>query len=184
MLKSKYDLLKHFADLEFKVGAEIGVSRGKLSEAMLVSIPDLYLYCVDPWIDYEDDRWTYSQEKKNGYFREAYKRLSQYNAKIIRKLSMDAVRGIIPESLDFVYIDSNHSFDYVMQDLIEWSKRVRKGGIVSGDDYYKFKGAGVIEAVDAYTKAHGIKFELTDPLTDKIQDRGSQEQPSFYWTKV
>jgi hypothetical protein len=55
--------------------------------------------------------------------------------------------------------------------------------MVSGDDYFHFKKAGVIEAVDAYTKAHGITFELTDPLTDKIQDRGTQEQPVFYWTK-
>ena len=71
----------------------------------------------------------------------------------------------------------------VMQDLIEWTKKVRPGGIVSGDDYYQFRKAGVIEAVDIYTKVHGIRFELTNPIPERIQDRGSQEQPSFYWTK-
>jgi predicted O-methyltransferase YrrM len=98
-------------------------------------------------------------------------------------MSMDAVDDIPDNSLDFVFIDANHAFDYVMLDLIYWTKKVRPGGIVSGDDYFHFKKAGVVEAVDAYTKAHGITFELTDPLTNKIRDRNSQEQPVFYWTK-
>jgi hypothetical protein len=183
-MRSKYELLKHFAKLGFKVGAEIGVAQGSFSEAMFKAIPGLDLTCVDAWTPYDENRWGGSLDRNSHHFGVTLQRLSKYNAKIIRKFSMEAVKEIIPESLDFVYIDACHAFDFVMQDLIEWSKRVRKGGIVSGDDYYKFKGAGVIEAVDAYTKAHGIKFELTDPLTDKIQDRGSQEQPSFYWTKV
>lgn len=96
---------------------------------------------------------------------------------------MEAVKRFKNGSLDFVYIDANHSFNYVMQDLTEWSKKVRVGGIVSGDDYYHFRKAGVIEAVNAYTKAHSIKFNLTDPYSDKIRDRGSQEQPCYYWVK-
>jgi predicted O-methyltransferase YrrM len=101
----------------------------------------------------------------------------------MRKMSMEAVEEFEKESLDFVFIDSNHSFDYVMEDLIEWSKRVRKGGIISGDDYFHFRKAGVIEAVDTYTRVHGIKFNLTDPYPDKIQDRGCQEQPVYWWVK-
>jgi hypothetical protein len=87
---------------------------------------------------------------------------------------MDAVRDIELESLDFVYIDGNHSFDYVMQDLIEWSKRVRRGGIVSGHDYYHFRNAGVVEAVDVYTHCHGIKEWF---LTNE------QKSKSFFWVK-
>lgn len=70
-----------------------------------------------------------------------------------------------------------------MEDLIEWSKKVRVGGIVSGDDYYHFRKAGVIEAVDAYTAAHGIKFSLTDPYSDYLRDREGFEQPSYYWVR-
>ena len=95
---------------------------------------------------------------------------------------MNAVKRIPDGSLDFVYIDSNHSYDYVMEDLINWSRKVRKGGIVSGDDYYNFGGAGVVGAVDDYTKAHGIKFELTDPYPE-IMDRGHHEKPSYWWVK-
>ena len=48
---------------------------------------------------------------------------------------MEAVKDFKDNSIDFVYIDGNHTYDYVTQDITEWSKKVRKGGIVSGHDY-------------------------------------------------
>ena len=183
-MKSKYDLIKYFAKLGFTRGAEIGVAEGYLSEAMFKAIPNLHLYCIDIWQPYRGNAWSGSIARNDRNFMVASKRLANYDATLIRQMSMDAVKQFTDNSLDFVYIDSNHAFDYVMQDLIEWSKKVRVGGIVSGDDYYRFKKAGVIEAVDAYTKAHGIKFNLTDPYPGKIMDRGHQEQPSYWWIKT
>lgn len=182
-MKSKYELIKYFAKLGFKIGAEIGVSQGYFSEAMFKSIPNLHLFCIDIWEPYTGNPWSGSRQRNDRHFKIAKEKLSKYNATIIRRMSTDAVKDFTDNSLDFVYIDGNHSFDYVIQDLIEWTKKVKKGGIVSGDDYYPFHKAGVIEAVDAYTKAHGIKFNLTNPYPDKIKDRGYQEQPSFYWIK-
>lgn len=182
-MKSKYDLIKHFEELGYSEGAEIGVAEGYLSVAMFKAIPNLHLYCIDNWAPYKGNAWSGSIERNEHHFNHASKILSHYNATIIRKMSMDAVKNFQDNSLDFVYIDGNHSFDYVMEDLIEWTKKVKVGGIVSGDDYYHFRKAGVIEAVDAYTHAHGIKFNLTDPYTNKILDRGSQEQPSYWWMK-
>ena len=182
-MKSKYQLLSYFKELGFKVGAEIGVSQGHFSEAMLQEIPGLKLYCVDVWKAYRGNRWMPPTGRADVYYEIAKKRLAPYNAILIRKFSMDALADIPDGSLDFVYIDANHAFDYVMEDLINWSRKVKVGGIISGDDYYHFKKAGVVEAVDAYTKAHGIIFQLTDPLSEKIQDRGCQEQPSFWWIK-
>lgn len=183
-MKSKYDLIKHFGELGFTTGAEIGVAEGYLSEAMFKVIPNLKLYCIDIWQPYRGNQWSGSSARNIHHFDVAKERLSKYNAVIIRKMSMDAIKDIPDGSLDFVYIDANHGFDYVMEDLIEWSKKVRIGGIVSGDDYYNFRKAGVIEAVNAYTKAHGITFDLTDPITDNIKDREGFEQPSYYWTKT
>lgn len=183
-MKSKYDLLKYFAKLGFTTGAEIGVSQGYLSEKMFEIIPDLGLYCVDPWLRYKGNRWGGSQKRNDVHYELAKERLQKYNAVIMREFSNEAALKIPDNSLDFVYIDGNHAFDYVMLDLILWSEKVRPGGIVSGDDYYQFKGGGVVEAVDVYAKVHGIKPNFTNPLTDKIQDRGCQEQPSFWWIKL
>lgn len=182
-MKSKYDLIKYFAQLGFKVGAEVGVAEGYLSEAMFKTIPNLKLYCIDVWQVYKGNPWSGSVLRNEHHYQKTVERLSKYNVEIIRKMSADAAKMIRNESLDFVYIDANHSFDYVMQDLIIWSPKVKIGGIVSGDDYYNFRGAGVIEAVNSYAKAHNVSFNLTDPYTDKIKDRGSQEQASFWWIK-
>lgn len=185
---SKYDLIKYFNELGFKKGAEIGVAGGVFSEAMCQAMPGLKLYCIDIWHPYKGNRWSGSRERNENHFKSATERLSKYNAEIMRMMSMDAIKWFKNDSLDFVFIDANHAFDYVMQDLIEWSKRVRIGGIVSGDDYYPFKKnhqnyGGVIEAVDVYTKVHGIKFNLTDPYSKQIRDRGADEQPVYWWIK-
>lgn len=50
---------------------------------------------------------------------------------------MDVVKQFKDESLDFVYIDGNHSFQHVVNDLCEWEKKVKVGGIVAGHDYIK-----------------------------------------------
>jgi hypothetical protein len=52
---------------------------------------------------------------------------------------MEALGDFEDESLDFVYIDGNHEFRYIAEDLFEWTKKVKKGGIVSGDDYFFLK---------------------------------------------
>ena len=40
-----------------------------------------------------------------------------------------------PESVDFVYIDANHSYTYVRDDIQTWLPKVKKGGIIGGHDY-------------------------------------------------
>ena len=100
---------------------------------------------------------------KSGYT-ETKKVLDPYpNCKIIRKTSMEAVEGFEDESLDFVYIDANHEFRYIAEDLFEWTKKVKKGGIVSGHDYfYLRKGVSknfwhVAHVLNAYTQAFNIQ---------------------------
>lgn len=180
---SKFDLIKYFNELAFKKGAEIGVSEGYFSEAICKAIPGVQLYCIDNWWPYHGNRWGKGMDTNNHYFETAKKRLTPYNATLIRKKSMDAVREFEENSLDFVFIDANHSYDYVMQDLIEWTKRVKPGGIVSGDDYYHFRGAGVVDAANNYALAHGITLQFTDPYSKNVIDRNALEQPCFYFFK-
>lgn len=142
-----------FAALGLKVGVEVGVAVGRHARQMLDGIPNLKLSCVDPWQKYGN--WT--QEKMDIRHGQACAALKPYNnVTIIRKTSMEAVKDFEDESLDFVYIDGFHDFDYVMMDLIEWSKKVRKSGLVSGHDYYPFYRGGVVTAVDAFIKGHNI----------------------------
>ena len=153
------DLAQLFAELGFKKGAEIGVAEGHYSEILLQANPDLELLLVDPWRRYDGNPYAHSQEHQDFSLNETKRKTAPYpNVRIMQDFSMNAVREIPENSLDFVYIDGHHGFNWVMSDLIEWGKRVRSGGIISGDDYYHFKRswAGVVEAVNAYTLGHRI----------------------------
>lgn len=147
-------------------GAEIGVANGYFSEE-LCKIPNIDLTCVDTWAVGDDDQ---SKEIGPTLAEKRYERakrvLEPLGCKLIRAKSMDAVRDVPYDSLDFVYIDACHEFDYVMEDIIEWARRVKKGGLIAGHDYYRFRRGGVIEAVDAYIKCHRINdCFLTNEIT-------------------
>lgn len=161
------DLYILFKELGFTIGCEIGVKKGANAKVILDTIPKLKLYCIDSWL-------------KENNFRIVQQTLQEYGkrARIIRKSSLEAVRNF-KGLFDFVYIDANHSFDFVMRDIIEWSKKVRVGGIVSGHDYFKLAKFGVVTAVNAYVKEHRIKpwFVLDDEKPGKVSKN------SWFWVK-
>lgn len=64
--------------------------------------------------------------------------------------------------LDFVYIDADHMYASVMQDLIAWFPKVRIGGILCGHDYRPGEQPGrAAPAVDDFVKANpGLKLHI------------------------
>ena len=166
-------LAKLFAELGFIYGAEIGVEKGANATLLCQNIPNLKLLCVDLWKLYRGGGRQQVSRIQQRNLANLSQALSPYDVTIIEKLSMDAVHDVPLGSLDFVYIDANHRFDFVMQDIIEWSKRVKPGGIVSGHDYCQAT-PGVMIAVDAYIKAHNIaNYFVTS----------SEAWPSYFWVK-
>ncbi len=167
-----------FSNWNYKVGAEIGVERGAYSKVLCMKNPKLHLYCIDPWQAYEGYREHVTQSKLDGFFEETKERLSPYNCTFIREFSGRASLDFEDDSLDFVYIDANHSYENVRNDLNAWVRKVRKGGIVAGHDYIKRKGQdaifGVIPAVDEFVEKHGI---------DKLFICRGDKSPSWYFVK-
>jgi hypothetical protein len=158
---SRDDLPQFFLEMGFTVGAEIGVYKGEFSQKLGQS--GLKLYAIDPWRIYKDYNNPRGQKRLDFQYEHTKKVLSSYpNVSIIRKTSMEAVEEFADESLDFVYIDANHDFRYIAEDISEWSKKVRKGGIVSGHDYFFTKsGSGeanwhVAYVLKAYIGAFNI----------------------------
>lgn len=180
------DLGPMFADLGFTKGAEIGVWKGLFSEVLLRANPKLHMLCVDPWTAYKD----YLDHTRQDLMAEAYEsavhRLSRYHATIVRKFSGEAVKDVPDGSLDFVYIDGNHSFLDCAQDLTWWSKKVRSGGIVSGHDYYPFPpkmNMHVIEAVHGFTEANYIAPWFVLGRRKVVRGERWEKERSFLWVK-
>lgn len=170
------DLPKLFAELGFTHGAEIGIEQGKYSERLCSLIPNLKLHAIDAWQAYDGYRDHVSQSKIDGFYRDTVKRLEPYDVNIIRDFSMNAVSQFDDKSLDFVYIDANHEFVQVAQDIKAWSKKVRKGGIVAGHDFCRDKNRNYVnhvkDVVQAWTYSHGIKHWFVAK---------NNKSPSWFW---
>ena len=67
--------------------------------------------------------------------------------KAIKATSKSASRKFKDESLDVVFIDLNHSYESVKEDIALWLPKVKKGGYLAGDDYHE-NWPGVIQAVN------------------------------------
>lgn len=177
------DLPEFFKQMGFKVGAEIGVDYGRFSVIFLKA--GLKLYAIDPWLNYSEYSWLQiDQAQLDRHFKITKKRLAPYDCTIIRKTSMEAVKDFKDDSLDFVYIDGNHGFKYVTEDIYEWSKKVKRGGIIAGHDYLNGEllfHKDVKWVVDNYTKAaHIDKWYILGKETDKERDRDR----SWFWINI
>jgi predicted O-methyltransferase YrrM len=146
-------------DLNFKKGVEIGVYRGKFTACIAKSAPNLSLTGVDAWKVYKGYDEYQANDLENKAYLEAKAETEKYNVKLIKAWSLDAALQFEDESLDFVFIDANHDYEHVSEDIAAWSKKVRKGGIVSGHDYIKSQrfDFDVIRAVDDWCSANDIK---------------------------
>lgn len=161
-----------FATLGFDVGAEIGVRFGEYSKRMCEANPNLKIYCIDPWMAYGDGKYT--QERQGRIYEVAANTLKSFNAEIVRKTSMDALGDFKDGSLDFVYIDGDHSFKHAVMDIIFWAEKVKGGGIVAVHDYHHGRNVDVKYAVDAYILASGIYPCYVT----------KEAQPTAFWVKL
>jgi hypothetical protein len=119
-------------------GVEIGTFKGEFSNEIMKNWNGT-LYMVDVWNAIEEG---YEDASNHGRFDidiygEAIKNIKGYEdrAIMIRAKSEIASNLFQDESLDFVYIDANHAYDYVVQDIKLWYPKVKPGGFVMGHDY-------------------------------------------------
>ena len=180
---SRDDLPEFFVEMGYKTGVEVGTYRGEFTE--LFCKAGLVMFTVDPWIVFAGGTPRYQNQHDDNY--EITKdRLSKYsNCTIIRKTSMEAVEDFKDGSLDFVYLDGNHSFRYVADDLWEWSKKVRKGGIVSGHDLHNSIPSAqnilihVKAVVECYTKL--FKMERWYCLGQRFPGSNERRDANLSW---
>ena len=121
----------------YKTGVEIGVNFGEYGTTLCKA--GLKMYGVDCWENYPGYKRVGAYKSQ---YKEAVENLKGLDYTIIKKYSMDALKDFEDNSLDFVYIDSNHTLPYIVQDIFGWERKVKKGGIISGHDYATIYGFG------------------------------------------
>lgn len=152
-------------------GVEIGVYRGEYSEFLLKTWKGKHLYSVDPWLEFDldeyQDRCNVSSDDQFRNYERTVDCLSRFGNRstILKQTSQDASTSFEDGTLDFVYIDAQHHYEAVKEDLELWEIKVKQGGVIGGHDYLDGQLEsglyGVKKAVDEWCEERGYYLLVT-----------------------
>ena len=133
------------------IGLEIGTATGLNAKKMLTLLNIKHLYLIDPYGKYKDgdgETRDYTQ-----YIPIMEKKLEKYQNKITlyRETSIHAVTHFEDNSLDFIYIDGDHTYQNVSKELELYYPKVKSQGVMGGHDF-SADFLSVIQAVLDFTK--------------------------------
>jgi hypothetical protein len=141
---SRNEIPKHLAGTGMgRTAVEVGTHRAHFAGIVMENWPGR-LWCVDPWsvppgYEYQATFLPLvggTGDREDDY-REAQSVLSKYGGRVelLRETSAQAVQRFHNNSLDFVYLDGDHSYEAVRDDLAAWWPKVRPGGFLAGHDF-------------------------------------------------
>lgn len=138
---SRQRLWSAFLDAtQTRVMAEIGVWKGDFAAEILAATTNIELYyMIDPWANLPD--WNKPFNVSPEVFDEIYREMEIKTAfagdkrRILRGRTIEVVDTIPDESLDFVYVDGDHTLRGITIDLIKIWPKVKVGGFIGGDDF-------------------------------------------------
>ena len=119
---------------------EIGSYCGSGTLILNNYFPNSQICCIDIWEKYIEKGSTYDLDRQEMELKEAEKifdeRIENFsNINKIKMFSDKYVNEIDDESLDLVYIDGNHDYEHVIEDITNWFPKVKPGAIFGGHDY-------------------------------------------------
>lgn len=157
--------------------AEVGVLLAKLSEYVLSRV-DTTMVLVDSWAPTEEqpDRYKATRDahafadkaRADAHRKEAVQRVARFGdrTRIVWGDSKMAADTVTDASLDMVFLDADHSYAGVSDDIAAWLPKVKAGGWIGGHDIDNLEPAydfsGVRKAVD---EAFPEGVELDDNYT-------------------
>jgi hypothetical protein len=138
MYNHRNDLIKNLTNLIGNgKGVEIGVFKGEFSKHILNNWGGT-LYMIDVWRPLGNEYEDASNHKEHiDAYQQTMENIKGFEDRgiMIRASSEIAANMFQDESLDFIFIDANHAYDFVVDDINLWFSKLKKGGIFSGHDY-------------------------------------------------
>jgi len=133
---------------ENSIGVEIGTFEGYNALGICRYCNPKKLYLIDPYLVYDSpvDTNIWKQEDWENIFERAKKKLEEYPVEFIRKPSTESANKV-PNGLDFVYIDGDHRYESVIEDIRTWYPKIKNGGLLGGHDLME---SGVKDAVTTF----------------------------------
>lgn len=155
-------------------GVEVGVWAGDFSAQLLRVVRPSRLLLVDPWRFQPDGPYARSwygggrassQADMDAVFDGVKRRfadqISAGQVEVRRAPSAEVAPSLADGSLDWVYIDGDHTHAAVLADLEGFAPKVRDGGLLTGDDYGRqgWWENGVTTAVMAFLRSNPVTVQ-------------------------
>jgi len=156
-----------------EVGVWAGASIIHLAKVLKKSEREFEILAVDVWDEKFVSFYDRPEIEKNGGIYNIYNtNLKEEGVRDVitddRSISWDAPEKYEDGYFDFVYIDAGHNYEDVCKDIDAWMPKIKKGGILSGHDYWlDMQNPGVVKAVD-----------------EKIKDLNILPEQAVWWTKI
>lgn len=137
----------YFANKEV-IGVEIGVASGINASSIVTELNVSKLFLIDSWRVYHEEYCLREHDKMRiwdsadlyfkfdmGSFERVYEKfMNESRVEILRETSREGALRFKTNQLDFVYIDANHGFNHVLNDLTLWYDLIKPNGIIAGHD--------------------------------------------------
>ena len=138
---NRYDLWCNFIiEHELKNISEIGVYKGDFASKLLTKCRSIEnYYMIDPWENLSN--WNKPANHENKIFESFYEEtlnkteFAKEKRIILRGKTTEVINQIENESIDFVYIDGDHTLKGISIDLINIWDKIKPGGFIAGDDF-------------------------------------------------
>lgn len=145
---------------ENSIGCELGVFEGDFSEILIQSNKFTKLFLVDI---FNGEASNFGKEYKDASVLEnqVKNRFKEYSSiEIIKNDSLSFLISLPDNSLDFIYIDTVHSYDQTKLELEESYRVIKNNGFVCGHDYCEMF-SGVIQSVQEFISKHNLQTIVT-----------------------
>jgi predicted O-methyltransferase YrrM len=150
-----------------EVGTWLGRSAAYMAVEIINSKKDIDFYCVDKW---EKESNASQNDPDSKVYYDIYEnfllntKLVEHHIKPVKAASIEAALTFKDGTLDFIFLDADHSYSGVRADLAAWYPKLKSTGVIAGHDYTKL-WPGVIQAVEEFVKVN--KLKLTTPRDEK-----------------
>lgn len=152
---------------EGSIGCEIGVFEGQYSQVLVDSGKFAKLYLVDIFSGMAssgdksgNNVKTYSDA--SFLFDHNSQKFKDYPFVEVVKEDGIAFLSRMENQLDFVYIDTLHTYTHTLKELEASYLAVKSGGYITGHDYHPTQYSGLVKAVTEFCAKYNLAVETTD----------------------
>lgn len=176
---------------DYSLGLEVGVEYGIFAKQILSSWSGR-LVCVDVWEHQQDYDEPTNKKDFDVMFKDFNERMKPFSGRvmIVKNLSNVACEFFPDEHFDFIFIDANHQYKYVKNDLDCWWPKLKSGGLFSGHDWRHDFKPDLDKNMPVYYENRYIgRYGINSAVLEFCEDKGytprvtEEEFATWYFIK-